>query len=139
MHIASLSDTSFDNYAVTVMHREDPYTLCLFDTQGGKDYDKRRCLCYPQTVSRIYIRLLLFPFWHDVFFLLLWERQGLDVILKNTFCSLRKKRCLQEMWESDPTNTWRECTKQWKYWQLILTGYYRHHFFSVGIYFNINV
>jgi len=39
----------FDNYAVTVMIGEDPYTLGLFDTAGQEDYDRLRPLSYPQT------------------------------------------------------------------------------------------
>jgi len=41
--------TVFDNYAVTVMIGEDPYTLGLFDTAGQEDYDRLRPLSYPQT------------------------------------------------------------------------------------------
>ncbi|KAH8824698.1 P-loop containing nucleoside triphosphate hydrolase protein [Flagelloscypha sp. PMI_526] len=49
--------TVFDNYAVTVMIGEDPYTLGLFDTAGSRpyslscqeDYDRLRPLSYPQT------------------------------------------------------------------------------------------
>ncbi|KAE9386176.1 hypothetical protein BT96DRAFT_949302 [Gymnopus androsaceus JB14] len=39
----------FDNYAVTVMIGEDPYTLGLFDTAGQEDSDRLRPLSYPQT------------------------------------------------------------------------------------------
>ena len=39
----------FDNYAVTVMIGDDPYTLGLFDTAGQEDYDRLRPLSYPQT------------------------------------------------------------------------------------------
>ena len=39
----------FDNYAVTVMIGEEPYTLGLFDTAGQEDYDRLRPLSYPQT------------------------------------------------------------------------------------------
>ncbi|OUM70055.1 hypothetical protein PIROE2DRAFT_37773 [Piromyces sp. E2] len=41
--------TVFDNYAVTVMIGEEPYTLGLFDTAGQEDYDRLRPLSYPQT------------------------------------------------------------------------------------------
>ncbi|KAJ3518735.1 hypothetical protein NM688_g9397 [Phlebia brevispora] len=41
--------TVFDNYAVTVMIGDDPYTLGLFDTAGQEDYDRLRPLSYPQT------------------------------------------------------------------------------------------
>uniref|UniRef100_A0A673STW5 Cell division control protein 42 homolog n=1 Tax=Suricata suricatta TaxID=37032 RepID=A0A673STW5_SURSU len=41
--------TVFDNYAVTVMIGEEPYTLRLFDTAGQEDYDRLRPLSYPQT------------------------------------------------------------------------------------------
>ena len=41
--------TVFDNYAVTVMISDEPYTLGLFDTAGQEDYDKLRPLSYPQT------------------------------------------------------------------------------------------
>eukprot|EP00127_Corallochytrium_limacisporum_P004523 Clim_evm23s166 gene=Clim_evmTU23s166 len=41
--------TVFDNYAVTVMIRDEPYTLGLFDTAGQEDYDRLRPLSYPQT------------------------------------------------------------------------------------------
>ncbi|KAG1848164.1 small GTPase CDC42 [Suillus tomentosus] len=36
--------TVFDNYAVTVMIGEDPYTLGLFETAGQEDYDRLRPL-----------------------------------------------------------------------------------------------
>ena len=39
----------FDNYYVTVMIGEEPYTLGLFDTSGQEDYDRLRPLSYPQT------------------------------------------------------------------------------------------
>ena len=39
----------FDNYAVTVMIGDDPYTLGLFDTAGQEDYDRLRPLSDPQT------------------------------------------------------------------------------------------
>ncbi|OMH79724.1 Cell division control protein 42 [Zancudomyces culisetae] len=39
----------FDNYAVTVMIGDEPYTLGLFDTAGQEDYDRLRPLSYPQT------------------------------------------------------------------------------------------
>jgi cell division control protein 42 len=45
----SLSPQVFDNYAVTVMVDEEPYTLGLFDTAGQEDYDRLRPLSYPQT------------------------------------------------------------------------------------------
>ncbi|KAK9418696.1 hypothetical protein SUNI508_07716 [Seiridium unicorne] len=41
--------TVFDNYAVTVMIGDEPYTLGLFDTAGQEDYDRLRPLSYPQT------------------------------------------------------------------------------------------
>eukprot|EP00045_Choanoeca_perplexa_P022305 m.9036 g.9036 ORF g.9036 m.9036 type:complete len:192 (-) comp9348_c0_seq1:227-802(-) len=41
--------TVFDNYAVTVMIRAEPFTLGLFDTAGQEDYDRLRPLSYPQT------------------------------------------------------------------------------------------
>ncbi|KAK8124786.1 Cell division control protein 42-like protein [Apiospora kogelbergensis] len=34
--------TVFDNYAVTVMIGDEPYTLGLFDTAGQEDYDRLR-------------------------------------------------------------------------------------------------
>src|SRR5271154_957706 len=39
----------FDNYAVTVIIGDEPYTLGLFDTAGQEDYDRLRPLSYPQT------------------------------------------------------------------------------------------
>ena len=45
----TLTTQVFDNYAVTVMIGEDPYTLGLFDTAGQEDYDRLRPLSYPQT------------------------------------------------------------------------------------------
>ncbi|KAK7688979.1 Rho GTPase [Cerrena zonata] len=41
--------TVFDNYDVTVVIGDDPYTLGLFDTAGQRDYDRSRFLSYPQT------------------------------------------------------------------------------------------
>ncbi|KAK3370603.1 small GTPase superfamily, partial [Podospora didyma] len=41
--------TVFDNYAVTIMVHDEPYTLGLFDTAGQEDYDRLRPLSYPQT------------------------------------------------------------------------------------------
>jgi len=41
--------TVFDNYAVTVMIGDEPFTLGLFDTAGQEDYDRLRPLSYPQT------------------------------------------------------------------------------------------
>merc|ERR1712037_708068 len=41
--------TVFDNYAVTVMIGEEPYTLGLFDTAGQEDFDRLRPLSYPST------------------------------------------------------------------------------------------
>ncbi|RIB21137.1 cell division control protein 42 [Gigaspora rosea] len=42
--------TVFDNYAVTVMIGDEPYTLGLFDTAGQEEvYDRLRPLTYPQT------------------------------------------------------------------------------------------
>jgi len=39
----------YDNYAVTVMIGDEPYTLGLFDTTGQEGYDRLRPLSYPQT------------------------------------------------------------------------------------------
>ncbi|ODV83543.1 hypothetical protein CANARDRAFT_29978 [[Candida] arabinofermentans NRRL YB-2248] len=41
--------TVFDNYAVTVLIGDEPYTVGLFDTAGQEDYDRLRPLSYPQT------------------------------------------------------------------------------------------
>jgi cell division control protein 42 len=41
--------TVFDGYAVTIMIREEPYILGLFDSVGKDDYDRLRPLLYPQT------------------------------------------------------------------------------------------
>lgn len=41
--------TVFDNYAVTVMIGDEPYTLGLFDTAGQEDHDRLRPLSYPST------------------------------------------------------------------------------------------
>ncbi|CAG8532178.1 1127_t:CDS:2 [Dentiscutata erythropus] len=41
--------TVFDNREVTVIIGDDPYTLGLFDSTGLEDYDRLRCLSYPQT------------------------------------------------------------------------------------------
>lgn len=41
--------TVFDNYAVTVMIGDEPYTLGLFDTAGQEDYDRLRPLSYPNS------------------------------------------------------------------------------------------
>jgi cell division control protein 42 len=41
--------TVFDNYTVSVMIGDSPYTLGLFDTAGQEDYDRLRPLSYPQT------------------------------------------------------------------------------------------
>ena len=41
--------TIFDNYAVTVHVKDEPVTLCLFDTAGQEDYDRLRPLSYPKT------------------------------------------------------------------------------------------
>lgn len=41
--------TVFDNYAVTVMIGDVPYTFGLFDTAGQEDYDRLRPLSYPRT------------------------------------------------------------------------------------------
>lgn len=41
--------TVFDNYAVTVMIGDEPYTLGLFDTAGQENYDRLRPLSYPST------------------------------------------------------------------------------------------
>ncbi|KAJ6495277.1 small GTPase Cdc42 [Mycena sanguinolenta] len=39
----------FDNYALSLKFQEQMYTLGLFDTGGGEDYDRLRPLSYPQT------------------------------------------------------------------------------------------
>ncbi|KAF7360420.1 Cell division control protein 42 [Mycena venus] len=39
----------FDSYAPTVEFEDETYTLGLFDTGGGEDYDRLRPLSYPQT------------------------------------------------------------------------------------------
>ncbi|KAI6123194.1 P-loop containing nucleoside triphosphate hydrolase protein [Pisolithus croceorrhizus] len=39
----------FDNYAVTVMIGEEPYTIALFDTACQEDHDHLHPLSYPQT------------------------------------------------------------------------------------------
>ncbi|KAK0107441.1 Rho GTPase [Cadophora gregata f. sp. sojae] len=39
----------FDNYAVTVMIGDEPYTLGIFDTTGQESYERLRPLSYPQT------------------------------------------------------------------------------------------
>ncbi|KAF8298236.1 hypothetical protein DL93DRAFT_2122601 [Clavulina sp. PMI_390] len=41
--------TLFDNYAVTVMIGDEPYTLGVFDTVAKEDYDRLRPLSYPAT------------------------------------------------------------------------------------------
>ncbi|CAB5332350.1 unnamed protein product [Rhizophagus irregularis] len=41
--------TVFDNYAVTIMIGDEPYTLGLFDMAGQEDYDRLRPLSYAQT------------------------------------------------------------------------------------------
>lgn len=41
--------TVFDNYAVTVMIGDEPYTVGLFDTAGQEDYDRLRPLSYPDS------------------------------------------------------------------------------------------
>ncbi|OAQ74397.1 cell division control protein 42 [Purpureocillium lilacinum] len=41
--------TVFDNYAVTVMIGDDPYTLGLINTDGQEDYDRLRPLDYAKT------------------------------------------------------------------------------------------
>ncbi|CAB4434805.1 unnamed protein product [Rhizophagus irregularis] len=41
--------TVFDNYAVTIMIGDEPYTLGLFDMAGQEDYDRLRPLTYAQT------------------------------------------------------------------------------------------
>ncbi|PAV23438.1 small GTPase Cdc42 [Pyrrhoderma noxium] len=44
--------TVFDNYAVTVMIGDEPYTLGLFDTAGQEDYD----LSHLPHLSRTYVK-----------------------------------------------------------------------------------
>ncbi|KAG4430896.1 hypothetical protein IFR05_013626 [Cadophora sp. M221] len=39
----------FDNYAVTIMVGDEPYTLGIFDTTGQESYDRLRPLSYPLT------------------------------------------------------------------------------------------
>ncbi|ODV58764.1 Rho family GTPase CDC42 [Ascoidea rubescens DSM 1968] len=46
---ANYVPTVFDNYAVTVMIGDEPYTIGLFDTAGQEDYDRLRPLSYPST------------------------------------------------------------------------------------------
>lgn len=46
---ADYVSTVFDNYAVTVMIGDEPFTLGLFDTAGQEDYDRLRPLSYPST------------------------------------------------------------------------------------------
>ncbi|PMD21288.1 ras-domain-containing protein [Hyaloscypha hepaticicola] len=41
--------TVFNNYIVTVMVRDEPYLLGLFDIAGQEDYDCLRPLSYPET------------------------------------------------------------------------------------------
>lgn len=41
--------TVFDNYVVTIMIGDEPYTLGIFDTTGQENYDRLRSLSYPQT------------------------------------------------------------------------------------------
>ncbi|KAJ7907225.1 small GTPase Cdc42 [Mycena leptocephala] len=41
--------TIFDNYCAAVEIEEETYSLGLFDTAGGEDYDRLRPLSYPQT------------------------------------------------------------------------------------------
>lgn len=48
-HKHALTVQVFDNYAVTVIIGDEPYTLGLFDTAGQEDYDRLRPLSYPQT------------------------------------------------------------------------------------------
>ncbi|KAK7679806.1 Rho GTPase [Cerrena zonata] len=45
----AVGKTFFDNYAVTVMIGDEPFTLGLFDTAGQEDYDRLRPLSYPST------------------------------------------------------------------------------------------
>ncbi|KAJ7921705.1 small GTPase Cdc42 [Mycena leptocephala] len=41
--------TLFDNYSATIAIEDKIYTLALWDTGGGEDYDRLRPLSYPQT------------------------------------------------------------------------------------------
>ncbi|KAK7104162.1 cdc42 homolog [Littorina saxatilis] len=41
--------TVFDNYAVTVTVKDNPYQLGLFDTAGQEEYTSLRMLSYPET------------------------------------------------------------------------------------------
>lgn len=41
--------TVFDNYSATLMRREQPVMLNLWDTAGAEDYDRLRPLSYPES------------------------------------------------------------------------------------------
>ncbi|GME77841.1 hypothetical protein B5S28_g4817 [[Candida] boidinii] len=59
--------TVFDNYAVTVMIGDEPYTVGLFDTAGQEDYDRLRPLSYPSTdVFLICFSVVLPPSFENV-------------------------------------------------------------------------
>ncbi|KAI0155071.1 cell division control protein [Hypoxylon sp. FL1284] len=53
--------TVFDNYAVTVMIGDEPYTLGLFDTAGQEDYDRLRPLSVTSPASFENVREKWFP------------------------------------------------------------------------------
>ncbi|KAM0675420.1 Rho GTPase protein rac1 [Gurleya vavrai] len=47
--LSSQSPTSFDNYTVSLKHHNKTFQLSIWDTAGQEQYDKLRCLSYPQT------------------------------------------------------------------------------------------